>query len=151
MRRERLFLGLLAAVATAVVVAFLCGCVYAGVVGTPQGDPFRLTVDMLQGMLAIGAVAAMTAMPIAAIAAFALGLPVFGFCVSRNYVSPLVYVGGGVLISLTMAVLFAAAHYFWDFLDYGPEFSLAISAPIAAGPFSSIAFWLAVRPLPALR
>lgn len=83
-------------------VASLAGCVYAGVVSTSQGEPFRLTADMLDVMLAIGGVAAMSAMPVAAIAALALGLPIFGFFVSRNYESPFVYAGGGVLISLAV-------------------------------------------------
>jgi hypothetical protein len=148
MRREKFALGLFAAAGAAMVVAFLAGCVYAGVVGTSQGEPFRLTADMLDFMLAIGGVAAMSAMPIAAIAALALGLPIFGFFTSRNYASPLVYVGGGVLISLAVGGTLAAAHYLFDFLDFDPDFRLAIFAAIAAGPVSSIAFWLAVRALP---
>lgn len=150
MRREKLALGLLVAGGTAMAVAFLAGCVYAVVEGTSQGEPFRLTADMLDFMLAIGGVAAVSAMPIAAIAALALGLPIFGFFVSRNYASPFVYIGGGVLISLPIAGLFAAAHHLWDFLAFA-DLRLAISAATAAGPLSSMAFWLAVRPLPAPR
>jgi hypothetical protein len=148
MRREKFAFGLFAASATAMGVAFLAGCVYAGIVGTSQGESFRLTADMLDVMLAIGGVAAMSAMPVAAIAALALGLPIFGFFVSRNYESPLVYAGGGVLISLTVGGTLAAAHYFFDFLDFDPDFRLAIYAATAAGPVSSMAFWFAVRPLP---
>jgi hypothetical protein len=147
MRREKFALGLFGAGATAMGVAFLAGCVYAGIVSTSPGESFRLTADMLEVMLAIGGAAAMSAMPIAAIAALALGLPIFGFFISRNYASPLVYLGGGVLISLAVAGTLAAAHYFFDFLDFGPDFRLAIYAATTAGPVSSIALWFAVRPL----
>jgi hypothetical protein len=148
MRQDRLVRGLLVACATAMIVAFLAGGVYAVIVGTPEGAAFRLTADALEGIFVIGWIAAVVATPIAGIAAFALALPLFRFCVSRNYASPLVYVGGGILISLVVAGLFALAHYFAGFLGPGPDIRLGIFAALAAGPLSALAFWFVVRPLP---
>lgn len=148
MRQDRLARGLLVAFATAVIVAFFGGCVYAVIEGTPQGDAFKLTPDALEFMLFVGGTAAGFATPIAAIAAFILGLPLFRFCVSRNYASPLVYIAGGILISLVIAGLFAATHYFAGFLGPGPDIRLGIFATLAAGPLSALAFWFVVRPLP---
>lgn len=148
MRRDRLARGLVVAFATAVIVAFLGGCIYAVIEGTPEGGTFKLTADALEFMFFVGGAAASFAAPIAAIAAFALGLPLFRFCVSRNYASPLVYVGGGILISLVVAGLFAATHYFAGFLGPGPDIRLGICAALAAGPISALAFWFVVRPLP---
>jgi hypothetical protein len=148
MRQERLARGLLVACATAMIVAFLGGCVYGAFLGTPEGVSFRLTADALSFMLFVGGVTAVCAAPIAGIASFALGLPLFGFCVSRNYASPLVYVGGGVLISLVVAGLLALGHHLAGFLGPGPNIRLGISAALAAGPFSALAFWFVVRPLP---
>lgn len=121
---------------------------YAVFVGTPEGGVFKLTTDALEFMLFIGGVAAAFATPIAAIAAFAIGLPLFRLCVSRNYASPLVYVGGGILISLVVAGIFVVAHYFTDFLSDDTDLRLGISATLAAGPLSALAFWFVVRPLP---
>lgn len=144
MRRDRLVRGLLGAYATALIVAFLGGCVYAVIVGTPEGGAFKLTADAPEFILFVGGAAAGFAAPVAAIATFALGLPLFWFCVSRNYASPLVYIGGGILISLIVAGLFAVT----QFLGPGPDIRLGIFAALAAGPLSALTFWFVVRPLP---
>jgi len=148
MRQDRLARGLLVGFATAVIVAFLGGCIYAVVEGTPAGSTFKVTADALDFMLFVGGAAAGFAAPIAAIAAFALGLPLFRFCVLRNYACPLVYVGGGILISLVIAGLFVVAHFFTDFLSDDTDLRLGIFAALAAGPLSALAFWFVVRPLP---
>lgn len=148
MRQDRLARGLLVGFATAVIVAFLGGCVYAVIKGTPAGSTFKVTADALDFMLFVGGAAAGFAAPIAAIAAFALAFPLFRFCVLRNYASPLVYIGGGILISLVIAGLFVVAHYFTDFLSDDTDLRLGISAALAAGPLSALAFWFVVRPLP---
>lgn len=146
--RDRLARGLLVSFAAAVIVAFLGGCVYAVIEGTPAGSTFRVTADALEFMLFVGGAAAGFAAPIAAIAAFALGLPLFRFCVLRNYASPLVYVGAGILISLVITALLVVAHYFTDFLSDDTDLRPGISAALAAGPLSALAFWFVVRPLP---
>jgi hypothetical protein len=146
MRRDRLARGLLVGCATAMIVAFLAGCVYAVIESTPEGGVVRVTGDALGPMLLIGGVAAAVAAPIAGIAALVLGFPLFGFCVSRNYSSPLIYIGGGILISLLVAGLMVAAHNFTDFLTDDADLRLGMSATLAAGPLSALALWFVVRP-----
>jgi len=145
-QRDRLLGGLAAAWATAVMVAFVAGCLYAITssmeppLAPPVGGSSGPVAVPFEAVLSIGTVAAIVAVPIAGLAAFVLGLPIFRFWNRRGYSSPIAYLGAGALIAGVVAGTVAAAHYLVGFLARS-DLVFGIVTIFAAAPLSALTVW----------
>jgi hypothetical protein len=150
-RRDRLMRGLLAADGATVVLAFIGGCAYATMLGRGHGGNVRPVASLpLGAVVGIGAVVALATALIAAVTALVLALPLFAFLLRHKVSSAIAYLGAGVFLALVLAAIFAAAHYFADFL-IGPDFLFGLLAIAISGPLVGVMFWIvAVRREPAL-
>lgn len=145
MRRDRLYLGLLAAWGTSVISAFVVGCVYTAFnVRTPSGWPDLALQGAIPAITSIAFVVAMIAMLLSAVATITLGYPIFRYLTLRGSLSPQSSVIAGAIIAVVLAGLLLVAHRHDDFL-VSEDFDMGVSAIIVAGPLSGLVLWLVVR------
>jgi len=143
--RDRLSVGLLSAWATSVAAAFVVGCIHTALsVRSPSGWPDLSSSGAFSAILTIAFFVAAVSAPVAAIATFVLGLPIFSFLARRAALSAASSIAAGALIALLLCILFLAAHNLTDFL-VDSDFHMAIAAVVAAGPLSGLVLWLVVR------
>jgi hypothetical protein len=85
----------------------------------------------------------MVSAPVAGLATFALGLPIYRYLLRRSALSVTSSMAAGALIALLLCMLLLAANRVTGFLD--SDIGLAIASIVAAGPVSGFALWLVVR------
>jgi hypothetical protein len=149
--RKHLGAALLAAAASVIGIAFIGGCFYPyfpQMWSAHHPSPARATYNDagLVVLLEFGLLTAMTVLPGAIALAYGVGYPLFRLWIRRGYSNVAVYVGGGIIVAMTGALIIAAAHTFTGFL-LGSDFLFAMLLIAVSGPVAGFVVWYVLQRL----
>jgi hypothetical protein len=149
--RKHLGAAILAAVASVICIAFIGGCFYPHFRQMWRGhhpSPPRATYNDagLVVLLEFGLLTAMAVLPGAIALAYGVGYPLFRLWIRRGYSNVAVYVGGGIIVAITGALIIAAAHTFTGVL-LGSDFLFAMLLIVVSGPVAGFVVWYVLQRL----